>query len=110
MSWIKHIPYEEAEGRLLKLYDRVRGPENNIDNIMLSHSLRPHTMEGHMAMYKNVLHHSSNTIPKWFLEALGVFTSMKNNCAYCVEHHFSGMARLLENDQLSAAMRSALET
>ena len=58
MTWIKTIPYEEAEGQLLKLYERVKGPDNNIDNIMLAHSLRPHSMTGHMTLYKNVLHHS----------------------------------------------------
>ena len=109
MSWIKHIPYEQADGKLLKLYNRVKGPDNNVDNIMLAHSLRPHSMEGHMALYKYVLHHSGNTIDKWFLEALGVFTSMKNNCHYCVEHHFSGMVRLMDDQERSATMRTALE-
>ena len=47
MSWIKTVPYEEASGRLKQLYDRVKGPDDNVDNIMMSHSLRPHTMEGH---------------------------------------------------------------
>ncbi|MFT5450985.1 MAG: hypothetical protein ACI9N9_000465 [Enterobacterales bacterium] len=36
MSWIKHIPYEQAEGKLLKLYNRVKGPDDNVDNIMLA--------------------------------------------------------------------------
>ena len=79
MTWIKTIPYEETSGRLRKLYDRVKGPDNNVDNIMMSHSLRPHTMEGHMAIYKYVLHHSGNSIPKWFLEVLGVWVSKLNN-------------------------------
>jgi len=109
MTWIKHVPYEEAEGKLLKLYNRVKGPDNNVDNIMLAHSLRPHSMEGHMALYKYVLHHSANSIDKWFLEALGVYTSMKNQCHYCVEHHFSGMQRLVNDDSYSAAIRAALE-
>ncbi len=109
MTWIKHVPYEKAEGKLLKLYNRVKGPDNNVDNIMLAHSLRPHSMEGHMALYKYVLHHSGNTISKFFLEALGVFTSMKNECHYCVEHHFAGMKRLIADDSRSAAIRSALE-
>jgi len=109
MTWIKHIPYEEAEGKLLKLYNRVKGPDNNVDNIMLAHSLRPHSMEGHMALYKYVLHHSGNAIDKWFLEALGVYTSMKNECHYCVEHHFAGMKRLVADDSRSANIRTALE-
>jgi len=109
MTWIKHIPYEQAQGKLLKLYNRVKGPDNNVDNIMLAHSLRPHSMEGHMALYKYVLHHSGNSIEKWFLEALGVYTSMKNECHYCVEHHFSGMKRLVDDDSRSMVIRSALE-
>jgi hypothetical protein len=80
MAWIKTISFEDAEGHLKELYDRIKGPDNNVDNIMMAHSLRPHTMEGHMAIYKYVLHHSANTIPKWFLETLGVFISSLNNC------------------------------
>lgn len=99
MSWIKTIAYEKATGKLKKLYDRVKGPENNVDNIMLVHSLRPHTMTGHMELYKNVLHNSNNTIPKWFLETIGVYVSYLNNCDYCVKHHLSGLERLLKNDQ-----------
>lgn len=110
MTWIKHVPYEEAEGKLLKLYNRVKGPDNNVDNIMLAHSLRPHSMEGHMALYKYVLHHSGNAIDKWFLEALGVYTSMKNECHYCVEHHYAGMKRLVADEDRSASIRSALES
>jgi uncharacterized peroxidase-related enzyme len=110
MSWIKHIPFEQAEGKLLKLYKRVKGPDNNVDNIMLAHSLRPHTMEGHMVLYKNVLHHTGNKIPKWFLEAMGVLTSMLNGCHYCVDHHFSGMERLVDNNERSKQIRLALES
>jgi len=109
MSWINQVPYSEATGKLLKLYKRVKGPDNNVDNIMLAHSLRPQSLEGHMTLYKNVLHHSANQIPKWFLEALGVYTSIKNACHYCVEHHFTGMTRLIDNLPRSKAIRDALE-
>jgi len=110
MTWIKTIPYDEAKGRLKQLYDRVKGPDNNVDNIMMSHSLRPHTMEGHMAIYKYVLHHSGNKIPKWFLEAIGVWVSLLNSCDYCVDHHFQGMRRLVNDDARSDAIRAALDT
>ena len=106
--WIKHVPYNEAEGRLKTLYDRVKGPDDNVDNIMLAHSLRPHSMEGHMALYKYVLHHASNTTPKWFLETIGVLVSSLNACDYCVEHHFAGLKRLLGDDDRAAAIRRAL--
>ncbi|WP_433989558.1 hypothetical protein SuNHUV7_01520 (plasmid) [Pseudoseohaeicola sp. NH-UV-7] len=109
MSWIATIPFDAATGKLKTLYQRVTGPDNNVDNIMMLHSLRPHTMEGHMAIYKYVLHHSGNTIPKWFLEVLGVWVSALNTCNYCVEHHFAGMKRLLGDDPRAEAIRAAIE-
>lgn len=109
MAWIKTVPFAEATGKLKRLYDRVTGPNGNVDNIMMVHSLRPHSMEGHMAIYKYVLHHSGNTVPKWFLEVLGVWVSSLNDCAYCVEHHFSGLQRLLKDEGRGLAIRSAIE-
>ena len=107
--WITHVPYDVADGRLKQLYDRVKGPGNNVDNIMLAHSLRPHSMEGHMTLYKNVLHHAANQLPKWFLEALGIYTSRLNGCAYCVDHHTAGLRRLLHDDARTVAISAALE-
>jgi len=110
MPWIKTIEYDDATGKLRRLYDRVKGPDNNVDNIMMMHSLRPHSMEGHMAIYKYVLHHSANTLPKWFLETLGVWVSSLNHCNYCVEHHFGGLKRLLGDEAQANAIRAAIET
>ena len=110
MPWIDTVPYEQSTGRLRRLYDRVKGPGDNIDNIMMMHSLRPHSMEGHMALYKHVLHHTANTVPKAFLEIIGLWVSLLNRCAYCVEHHFAGLGRLLDDDARAAAIRAALET
>tara|TARA_B000000609_G_scaffold145250_1_gene126493 strand:- start:207 stop:815 length:609 start_codon:yes stop_codon:yes gene_type:complete len=110
MSWIDTIAYEKANAKLKALYDRVKGPNNNVDNIMMMHSLRPHTMEGHMAIYKYVLHHRDNTIDKWFLETLGVWVSTLNKCEYCVEHHFAGLKRLLNDDKKATQIRSAIDT
>jgi len=108
MTWIKTIPYAEARGRVKKLYDLIKGPDNNVDNIMMAHSLKPHTMEGHLTLYKNVLHHSANKIPTWFLEVLGVYVSQLNSCGYCVEHHFAGLKRLLKDDARAEEIRKAL--
>ncbi len=109
MTWITTIAYEKASGRLQKLYDRIKGPDDNVDNIMLAHSLRPHTLEGHMALYKHVLHHSANTLEKSYLETIGVYVSMLNDCAYCVEHHFAGLTRLLDDEARATEIRQALE-
>lgn len=110
MAWIKQVPYEEAEGKLKQLYERIKGPNDNVDNIMLAHSLRPHTMEGHMTLYKYVLHHPRNTLPKWYLEALGVLVSQLNECHYCRDHHMAGMLRLLDQDNRRGAIASAFDS
>lgn len=110
MSWIKTISFEEAAGSLRRLYEKITGPDNNVDNVLKIHSLRPHTLTGHMALYKNVLHNSNNTIPKWFLESLGVYVSHLNKCNYCVEHHFSGLSRLLNDEGRSQEILKAVHS
>ncbi len=108
MTWIDTVPYDQATGRLKTLYDRVKGPDDNVDNIMMSHSLRPHTMEAHMTIYKYVLHHSANQVPKWFLECIGVLVSHLNGCGYCFDHHYAGMARLIGDQPRAEAMKTAI--
>jgi uncharacterized peroxidase-related enzyme len=109
MSWIHVISFEKATGKLKRLYAKVTGPNNNIDNIMKVHSLRPHTMTGHMSLYKNVLHNSNNTLPKWFLETIGVYVSILNKCDYCINHHFEGLKKLLNNDKKANQIKIDLE-
>lgn len=109
MTWIQTIDYAHATGRLKQLYDRVKGPDDNVDNILKVHSLRPHTLEAHMHVYKYVLHHHANRLPKWFLEAIGVYVSMLNGCSYCVDHHCVGLRRQLGDgtaraDAITAAL------
>lgn len=108
MSWIKIINYENAESRLKKIYDRIKGPNNTVDNILLIHSLRPHTLIGHMTLYKNVLHNSNNTLPKWYLEAIGVYVSYLNKCDYCFDHHYAGFKKLYDNDAASEKFKQAV--
>jgi uncharacterized peroxidase-related enzyme len=110
MSWIDSVSKKQAQGRLRELYQRVAGPGGNVDNILQVHSLRPHTLEGHMALYKAVLHHSGNKLPKWLLETIGVYVSLLNGCTYCVAHHFAGLSRLLKDENRAQEIRRALET
>lgn len=108
MTWIDIIEPSEATGSLNQLYKRVQGPDGIVDNILKAHSLRPHMLLGHMTLYKNVLHHKENTLPKWYLECIGVYVSALNNCHYCVAHHFEGLAKLLDNREQASALRSAM--
>lgn len=96
MSYIQIISPDQSSGRLEKVYRMVQAPDGQVDNVLQVHSLRPHTLSGHMAIYKAVLHHTANTLPEWYLEAVGVVVSRLNGCGYCAGHHAEGMKRLLK--------------
>jgi uncharacterized peroxidase-related enzyme len=99
MPYIKVISPDQATGRLDKMYQLVSGPGGQVDNVLQIHSLRPHTLHGHMALYKAVLHHPRNRLPIWFLECIGVLVSLLNDCAYCADHHSAGLKRQLKGDE-----------
>jgi len=99
MPYIKVISPQDASGRLEKMYQLVSGPGGQVDNVLQIHSLRPHTLQGHMGLYKAVLHHPRNTLAVWFLECIGVLVSKLNDCAYCARHHSEGLKRQLKGDE-----------
>ena len=108
ISWIETISYEDSDGDLRELYEQVKTPHGTVDNVMKAHSLRPHTMAGHLALYKSVLHNPRNTLPLWFLETVAVYTSVINECDYSFAHHFNNVRKLLEDDARAADIESAL--
>jgi len=111
MAFIDVISPRQASGRLERIYRLVRSADGQVDNVLQIHSLRPHSLEGHMAIYKAALHHSRNQLPEWYLEALGVLVSRLNGCDYCATHHAVGMQRLLKAESLDdEAYVAALDT
>ncbi len=108
MTWIATIGRAAATARLRETYDRIAGPRGTIDNILMAHSLRPHTLIGHLGLYKAVLHHSQNQLPVAFLETIGVQVSHLNGCAYCVDHHSAGLRKLLGDDHRHASVIAAI--
>lgn len=108
MTWIKIIEPSEADGRLAKIYERSAGG-GQVDRLLVAHSLRPHTLEGHMALYRAVLHHPHNSLDPAFAEAIAVLVSRVNRCDYCVDHHTAGMGRALSNPEREEAWNRALK-
>lgn len=108
-AWIRMIPLDEAQGALATAYQKVRTPHGTVDNVMKAHSLRPHTMEGHVALYRSVLHNPDNTLPFWYLEVVASYVSMINHCDYSLTHHWSNARRLIGDKARSDAIRAALE-
>ncbi len=108
-AWIKMIPESEASGVLREMYDNAETPHGTVDNVMKVHSLRPHTMAGHVALYKSVLHHPDITLPLWFLEVVASYTSIKNRCEYSLTHHFMNARRLIDDDSRADQIYAALQ-
>lgn len=108
-AWIRMIADEDADAALKPMYDLVRTPHGTVDNVMRVHSLRPHTMEGHVVLYRSVLHNPANTLPLWFLEAVASYTSLLNRCAYSLTHHAMNMRRLLADEARADAIMAAFE-
>ena len=108
-AWIELIADEDATGELKAFYDQVRTPHGTVDNVMRAHSLRPHTMGGHLALYKSVLHNPENTLPFWFLEVVASYTSILNDCDYSLAHHFTNVRRLLDDDARAERILDALK-
>ena len=100
-AWIRMIPLEEASGKLKDMYELAKTPAGTVDNVMRAHSLRPHSMQGHLALYRNVLHNPDNTLPFWFLEVVASYVSLSNNCDYSLTHHWANARRLI-NDKVRA--------
>lgn len=108
-AWIKMIPESEATGVLREMYDQAKTPHGTVDNVMKAHSLRPHTMQGHIALYRSVLHHPDITLPLWFLEVIASYTSIKNNCEYSLMHHFMNARRLMKDETRADDIYAALQ-
>ncbi len=110
-AWIEMLPDAAAEDdpALKRAFEMARAPSGKVENVMRVHSLRPHTMVGHVALYRATLHNEENQLPLWFLETVGALTAFLNNCAYSYTNHWTNAAYLIDDEARAAAVRAALE-
>jgi len=108
-AWIQMIQPEAAEGELRDVYAAVTSPHGTVDNVMKVHSLQPKTMLGHLQLYKSILHNLDMTLSVGFLEIVASYTSMINNCAYSLTHHFNNARHLMADDARAERVFQALE-
>lgn len=108
-AWIKMITDADAHGRLKDLLDHARTPHGTVDTVMRVHSLRPETMNGHVTLYRSVLHSDDNMLPFWFLEVVASYTSILNDCTYSLTHHFMNVRNLLRDQPRSDRIFVALK-
>ena len=109
IAWISTIEPEDASGPLARAYEQAKTPSGTVDNVMKAHSLRPRTMEGHLALYRSGLHAEDITLPLWFLEMIASYVSMINGCDYSLSHHFRNARQLMTDPARADAAYAALE-
>ncbi len=108
-AWIQMIPLAQATGKLQEMYKLALTPAGTVDNVMRAHSLRPHSMQGHLVLYRSVLHNPDNTLPFAFLELVASYVSMTNRCEYSLTHHWANARRLMNDPPRAELVWEALQ-
>ena len=108
IAWIDTIADEQAGPALKRSLDNARTPSGTVDNVMRVHSLRPHTMDGHVALYRSVLHNDANTLPPWLAETIGSYVCVLNDCTYSYHNHWSNARHLIEDERRALEIEKAL--
>ena len=108
-AWIAMIDDAEASAALRSQLDAARAPSGHVDNVMRIHSLRPHTMAGHRALYMSVLHDDGNSLPMWFQEVIASYVSILNRCDYSLTNHFANARHLIGDDEKASRILDALK-
>ena len=81
MAHIPYVPYDEARGRLARLYERYGGERGRVDNIIRVHSLNPPSMEHHVTLYAHLMREPS-PLSRAQREMIAVTVSAANDCFY----------------------------
>jgi len=109
VAWVKTISYEDAEGPVRDVYDRVIGQRPEPDNLYRAHSLRPETVLASDHLYKAVLHCNENSLPKWLAELISAYTALLCGCEYAVENHRANFRAFLDDPNLADRIWQAIE-
>jgi hypothetical protein len=96
MTWIKTVPYDEADGELKRIYESVRtlypreyadpvqalvGPDGKSDSIVAAHSIIPEAMR-HMMSGLAVLVQPNLPLTRRQQEMIASVVSLQNQCFY----------------------------
>lgn len=81
MAWIRTIDEDEADGRLEKLYRKLREPWGGVDNVLKVHSLHPDSLKAHFELYKTLMRGRS-PLSRVQREMIAVVVSAANRCHY----------------------------
>lgn len=109
-AWIEMIDDSNADPELMEVLNQARTPHGTVDNVMRVHSLRPHTMQGHITLYRAALHNDNNTIPMWLQETVASLVSVLNNCDYSYANHWANAKHLIGDDTKAQSVENIIRS
>jgi alkylhydroperoxidase family enzyme len=81
-AWIEIISEQDATGELARLYERTRDRVGEqVDNILMIHSLNPRSLSDHWELYRTTMKRSSD-VSHAEREMIAVVVSAINACHY----------------------------
>lgn len=108
VCWIDVVDASDADAALKAIYQRVRSPGGQLDNLYQGFSLRPHTILPADDLYLAAMHHDDNELPKRFSELMGTYVAILSGCEYAATHHGHNFAHLHADSDSSSAILAAL--
>jgi len=81
MAHIKYIPADTADKDLRELYNRYRGQDGEVDNILRIHGPNPPSMEGHYQLYRTLMFGNS-PLSRRQREMIAVVVAAAIDCHY----------------------------
>ncbi|MFT4725823.1 MAG: putative peroxidase-related enzyme [Granulosicoccus sp.] len=109
ICWIDVQDNDDADAELKRIYDRVRCPEGQLDNLYQGFSLRPHTILPADDLYLAAMHHADNILPKWLSELIGTYVAILTGCDYASAHHGYNYSYLIDDQDTSEKVLTALK-
>lgn len=105
MSWTRSIPPSEADGELVRVYERIRTlhPEGRVGHLWQACAPDPKTLDALFTLVRAVMDHPA-PLSRAQAEAIVVAVSAVNGNGYCLAHHGPRLARALGDETLARAV------
>ncbi|MCB0481859.1 MAG: peroxidase-related enzyme [Flavobacteriales bacterium] len=97
MTYIKTIPYHDANEDLKNAYDTIIASRGKLAAIHEIHSIKPESLLKHMDLYMELMYGKSG-LSRAQRELIGVIVSIGNKCIYCVKHHAAALNHYWKDD------------
>ncbi len=104
MAFINVIEPEDADGRLLEVYDDLLKSRGKIAEVHKIQSLNPESIVNHMDLYLTIMFGKS-PLKRYQREMMAVVVSKANNCEYCQTHHSTALNHFWKDDAKTALLK-----